>query len=73
MDDWACVDPQKGHAPDRQDRSPDPFLAEFRTALAGTDIHERVRAAAMRAARTIGVEERLVARLPSPADERNRD
>jgi hypothetical protein len=42
-------------------------------ALAGTDIHERVRAAAMRAARTIGVEERLVARLPSPADERNRD
>ena len=67
------MDPHEGHAADRPDRFPDPFLVEFRTALAGTDIHERVRAAAMRAAKTIGVEDRLVARLPSPANEQNGD
>ncbi|MDX6616675.1 MAG: hypothetical protein QOD60_1766 [Solirubrobacterales bacterium] len=42
-------------------------------ALAGTDIHERVRAAAMRAAKTIGVEDRLVAWLPLRADEQSGD
>jgi hypothetical protein len=63
----------EGHIPDRSDRSLDPFLAEFRMALAGTDIHERVRAAAMRAAKTIGVEDRLVAWLPLRADEQSGD
>jgi hypothetical protein len=67
------VDPHTHEAPDRSDHPPDPFLLEFRAALAGTDVHAQVRAAAMRAAKTLGVEERLVARLPLPEDESSRD
>jgi hypothetical protein len=36
--------------------------------MAGTDVHAQVRAAAMRAARALGVEDRLVARLPADED-----
>jgi hypothetical protein len=60
------VDPHIDPTPNRSDRPPDPFLLEFRAVLAGTDVHAQVRAAAMRAAKTLGVEERLAARLPPP-------
>jgi hypothetical protein len=60
------VDSHADETPDRFDHPPDPLLVEFRAAVAGTDVHAQVRAAAMRAAKTLGVEERLVARLPPP-------
>jgi hypothetical protein len=49
---------------DQSDRPEDSFLAEFRTAAEGTDLHAQVRAAAKRAAKRLGVEERLAAKLP---------
>jgi hypothetical protein len=44
------------------------FVAEFRMSVVGTDVHARVRAAAMRAAKNLGIEERLVAKLPPAAE-----
>jgi hypothetical protein len=67
-DDWVFVDGHAGNARDQSDRPQDLFVAEFRMSVVGTDVHARVRAAAMRAAKNLGIEERLVAKLPPAAE-----
>ena len=52
--------PAPENTPERQ---PEPFVAAFRSAFHGTDVHMRVRAAAMRAARKLSIEDRLDAKL----------
>ena len=53
------------HVPEnRPERHPEPFAAAFRTAFQGTDLHMRVRAAAIRAAKKLSIEDRLDEKLP---------
>jgi hypothetical protein len=47
-----------------EDQSPEPFAAAFRAAFKGSDLHMRVRAAALRAARTLAIEDRVAEKLP---------
>ena len=54
---------QRG-SPDSSERPPEPFARAFKAAVEGTDLHARVRAAAMRAAKSLGIEDRLAAKLP---------
>jgi hypothetical protein len=65
------VDARAGNARDQSDDPQDPFLAELRISVEGTEVHAKVRAAAMRAAKKLGIEERLVAKLPRAGSERN--
>ncbi len=47
----------------RFDQSPDPFAAAFRAAVRDTEVHMRIRAAAMRAARVLAIEDRVAAKI----------
>ena len=53
--------PAPENTPERQ---PEPFAAAFRAAFHGKDVHMRVRAAAMRAAKKLAIEDRLASKLP---------
>jgi hypothetical protein len=60
MEAHAQPEPSRG----RTEESPDPYAMAFRDAVRGTDVHMRIRAAALRAARSLAIEDRVAAKLP---------
>ena len=50
--------------PGSDPRTVEPFAAAFRETFKGSDVHMRVRAAALRAARVLAIEDRVAEKLP---------